>query len=114
MSIALVFIGGGLGAVLRYLATLLIGGPIATLAVNISGSFVIGLLAATLPPDASQLRLLFMTGLLGGFTTFSAFSLDALGIWQRGQSGQAVAYVAASIALSLAAAVAGVACARLA
>ena len=114
MSVALVFVGGGLGAVLRYLATLLIAGPIATLAVNVAGSFAIGLLAATLPPDASQLRLLFMTGLLGGFTTFSAFSLDALGLWQRGQSGQAAAYVAASVVLSLAAAVAGAACARLA
>ena len=114
MSVALVFVGGGLGAVLRYLATLLIGGPVATLAVNVSGSFVIGLLAATLPPDASQLRLLFMTGLLGGFTTFSAFSLDALGLWQRGQAGSAAVYVTASVALSLAAAVAGVAVSRLA
>lgn len=114
MNILLVFVGGGLGSALRYLATLLIGGPVATLAVNVAGSFVIGLLAATLPPEGSQMRLLFMTGLLGGFTTFSAFSLDALGLWQRGQAGAAAAYVALSVALSLAAAVAGVAVSRLA
>ena len=113
MSVALVFVGGGLGAVLRYLATLVIGGPVATLAVNVAGGFAIGLLAGTLPPGSSQ-RLLFMTGLLGGFTTFSAFGLDTLALWQRGQPAQAAAYVVASVALSLAATVAGFAVSRLA
>ena len=53
-----------------------------------------------------------MTGLLGGFTTFSAFSLDAVTIWERGQAGTAIAYVAASVCLSLAALVAGLLLAR--
>ena len=114
MTVALVFVGGGIGAVLRYLATLVIGGPVATLVVNVAGGFAIGLLAGTLPPGSSQLRLLFMTGLLGGFTTFSAFGLDTLALWQRGQPAQAAAYVVASVALSLAATVAGFAVSRLA
>ena len=108
----LVFIGGGLGALLRYLAALIVGGPIATLGVIVAGGFVIGLLAGALPADASQLRLFLMTGLLGGFTTFSAFSLDALALWQRGQPGHAAAYVIASVLLSLAAAAAGLALSR--
>jgi CrcB protein len=53
-----------------------------------------------------------MTGILGGFTTFSAFSLDALTLWERGQAGLAAAYVLGSVALSLAAIVGGVALAR--
>jgi CrcB protein len=53
-----------------------------------------------------------MTGVLGGFTTFSAFSLDALTLWERGQAGLAAAYVAASVVLSLAAIAAGLLAAR--
>ena len=108
----LVFVGGGLGALLRYLAALTVGGPLSTLAVNLVGSFAIGVLAATIPPEAGPARLFLMTGLLGGFTTFSAFSLDALALYQRGDLGQAAAYVAASVVLSLAAAAAGLALAR--
>ena len=112
LSPVLVFIGGGLGALLRYIAALAVGGPLATFTVNLAGSFAIGLLAAMIPPDATQLRLFFMTGVLGGFTTFSAFSLDAIGLYQRGQPGAALAYVAASVLLSLAAAAAGLSLAR--
>jgi CrcB protein len=103
----LVFLGGGLGALARFLAQLAVGGPLATLTVNVAGCFAIGLLAAAIPGHAVHIRLFFMTGLLGGFTTFSAFSLDALGLWQRAP-GPALAYVAASLALSLLAAAAGV------
>jgi CrcB protein len=53
-----------------------------------------------------------MTGLLGGFTTFSAFSLDAVTLWERGETMQAAAYVAASVVLSLAALMAGLFVAR--
>jgi CrcB protein len=112
MAALLVFVGGGLGALLRYLAALTIGGPLATLAVNVVGSFAIGLLAATLPLDPHPARLLLMTGLLGGFTTFSAFSLDAVALAQRGHLGHAFAYVALTVTLSLAAAAVGLLVAR--
>jgi len=112
MSALLIFVGGGLGALLRYLAALSVGGPLATLCVNVAGSFVIGLLAASIPLDQHPARLFLMTGLLGGFTTFSAFSLDAVALAQRGDYGQAALYVALSVALSLAAAAAGIFLAR--
>jgi len=108
----LVFVGGGLGALLRYLAALLVEGPLAIFAVNISGSFAIGLIAATIPLEESNLRLFLLTGMLGGFTTFSAFSLDALNFAQRGELGAAAAYVLATVLVSLAAAALGVAVAR--
>jgi len=97
----LVFVGGGLGALLRYLAGLLAQGPLTTLAINVSGSFAIGLLVAI---PAGPLRLFLAVGLLGGFTTFSAFSLDTIQLWQRGQAGLALAYVLGTTILSLAAA----------
>ncbi len=112
MSALLVFVGGGLGALLRYLAALTLGGPLATLLVNVAGSFAIGLLAASIPLDQHPARLFLMTGLLGGFTTFSAFSLDAVALSQRGDYGLAALYVALSVALSLAAAAAGIFIAR--
>ena len=96
----LVFVGGGLGALLRYLAGLLTTGPLTTLAINVLGSFAIGLLVAV---PAGPMRLFLAVGLLGGFTTFSAFSLDALQLWQRGQPGLAVAYVLGTTTVSLAA-----------
>ena len=105
----LVYVGGGLGASLRYLASLTVGGPLATLTVNLAGCFAIGLIAAAVPVLAGNVRLFFLTGLLGGFTTMSAFSLDALTLWQRGQGGSALAYVAATLLGSLAAVTAGAA-----
>ncbi len=106
------FVGGGIGSVLRMGVgrwTLLQWGtafPWGTLIVNVVGSFLIGLLAARLSAFEANytLRLFLVTGLLGGFTTFSAFSLDSMTLWQRGQAGTALAYVAASLLLSLAAA----------
>jgi CrcB protein len=108
---ALVFLGGGLGAALRHgvnklsLAAFGPGIPAGTLIVNIVGSLIMGLLIGTLaavPGGTSQnLRLFLATGLLGGFTTFSAFSLDALTLYERGQPGAALAYVLASVILSL-------------
>ena len=112
MAALLVFVGGGVGALLRNLAALAISGPLATLAVNVAGSLVIGLLAAAIPAEAGQMRLFLLTGLLGGFTTFSAFSLDALTLYQRGDVALAAAYVLASVFVSLAAAAAGLALAR--
>ena len=106
------FLGGGLGSVARLAVgrwTLLQWGggfPWGTLIVNVLGSFLIGLLAARLSAFEANhtLRLFLVTGLLGGFTTFSAFSLDAMTLWQRGDAGTAAAYILATLVLSLAAA----------
>jgi CrcB protein len=94
----LVFVGGGLGALLRYLAGLVAQGPLTILAINVIGSFAIGLLVAM---PASPMRLFLAVGLLGGFTTFSAFSLETLQLWQRGEAGLALAYVLGTTILSL-------------
>ena len=96
----LVFVGGGLGALLRYLLGLIAPGPLTTLAINVVGCFLIGLLVLM---PAGNMRLFLAVGLLGGFTTFSAFSLDALRLWQDGQPWPALAYILASLLLSLAA-----------
>ena len=118
----LVFVGGGIGAAARHginrvgLALLGPGFPWWTMAVNVVGSFLIGLLAGLLgASEAGQnLRLFLTTGILGGFTTFSAFSLDALTLWERGAEVQAGLYVLASVILSLLAAAVGLLITRLA
>ena len=113
-----VAIGGALGSVARYgvnvLAGRLVPGyPLGTLAVNVLGSLIMGLMAGIFAHRGGQhLAPLLMTGLLGGFTTFSAFSLDALTLWQRGEGVLAAGYVLVSIFLSLAAVFAGLALAR--
>jgi CrcB protein len=117
----LVFLGGGLGAALRHgvnlLAARLLGThfPYATIIENVSGSLVMGLLAGyfAFKGDAVQpIRLFLATGVLGGYTTFSAFSLDTALLWERGEVGLAVLYVAGSVALSIAALFAGLALMR--
>lgn len=114
-----VALGGALGACARYLtglATLRLigpGFPWGTLTVNVLGSFVMGLLVVALAHwGANRMAPLLMTGVLGGFTTFSAFSLDAMTLWERGDSLAAAVYVGGSLILSLGAIVAGVALAR--
>ena len=117
----LVFVGGGLGAVARHgvnragLALLGPGFPWWTLAVNVAGSFLIGLLAGMFGAleTGHHARLFLTTGFLGGFTTFSAFSLDALTLWERGEPLQASLYIIGSVVLSLIAAVAGLMLSRL-
>ena len=108
-----VFLGAGIGGALRHgvnvgcarmCGTAL---PWGTLTVNVVGSFIMGTLAGWLAFKAGEgwsqpLRLFLTTGILGGFTTFSAFSLDAMLIWERGQIGVATAYVGASVLLSIA------------
>lgn len=113
----LVFLGGGIGAALRHgvnqLALLLLGAgafPFGTLTINVAGSFVMGLVAALLPEG--PMRLFLATGLLGGFTTFSAFSLDAVQLWQRGEQAAAAAYVIASVLLSIGGLAAGLTLAK--
>jgi len=118
----LVFLGGGLGAIARHgvnrtgLATLGPGFPWWTLAVNVSGSLAIGLLAGLFGAmeTGHNARLFLITGFLGGFTTFSAFSLDALTLWERGAQLQAGLYILGSVILSLSAAAVGLILSRLA
>lgn len=102
--------GGAIGASARYLVNIGLGRwlgtgfPWATLTVNVVGSFLMGFLVVVLAhKDATRLAPFLMTGILGGFTTFSAFSLDAITLWERGQTLLAAAYVAGSFVLSLAA-----------
>ncbi|HVJ71583.1 MAG TPA: fluoride efflux transporter CrcB [Sphingomicrobium sp.] len=111
----LVFVGGGLGAVARHgvnragLEMMGPGFPWWTMAVNISGSFLIGLLAGLFGAweTGQDMRMFLVTGVLGGYTTFSAFSLDALTLWERGAFQQAGVYVLGSVILSLLAAALG-------
>nr|WP_309611273.1 fluoride efflux transporter CrcB [Sphingomonas sp.] len=120
MNPLLVFVGGGMGAVLRYGVgrIAVVGGwgaPAATLAVNVVGCLAMGLLAGWFVRGgggSEPWRLFLLTGVLGGFTTFSAFGLDALTLWQRGAVGLAAAYVAASVLLSLGAVALGFVVAR--
>lgn len=92
-----------MGAWLRFVAGKALGSaafPLATLGVNISGSFAMGLLAGWLArhgQGAEDARLLLGVGVLGGFTTFSAFSLEAVQLFQRGEAGMAALYVVLSI-----------------
>lgn len=121
IPILLVALGGALGSLARYgvnVWTARAFGPAfpwGTLTVNVAGGFVMGLIAALLAlrgGEAGEARLFLMTGVLGGFTTFSAFSLDAVTLWERGEAGVALMYVAASVSLSVAALVAGLALGR--
>ncbi|QFT64611.1 CrcB protein [Roseivivax halotolerans] len=114
-----VALGGALGATARYLTGLAAvralgpGLPWGTLIVNIAGSFLMGILVVMLAQFGSNRFAPFlMTGLLGGFTTFSAFSLDAVSLYERGAVGAAALYVSASVVLSLAAIAAGLILAR--
>ena len=116
MNYLIVFLGGGTGAALRHGVNLTMARlagtsfPFATLFENVSGSLVMGALAAyfAFKGDASQhWRLFLTTGILGGYTTFSAFSLDAALLYERGALGLAALYVAASVILSIAGLFAG-------
>ncbi len=122
-SYLLVFLGAGIGGSLRHAVNLgctRFCGPAypwGTLTVNVLGSFVMGVCAAWLTLRAGEdwsqpLRLFLTTGVLGGFTTFSAFSLDAVLLWERGEIVSASAYVAGSVLLSIAGLVAGLALVR--
>src|ERR1700741_3571838 len=121
MNYLLVFIGGGLGSTLRHIINVLsariLGTPFPyhTFIINITGSTVMGLIAGYLAfkGEASQpWRLFIMTGILGGYTTFSAFSLDAATLYERGALGFAAAYVLGSVVLSIAGLFAGLALVR--
>lgn len=114
--------GGAIGASLRHfvgLAAFRMFGPAfpwGTLAVNIAGSLIMGIfiewLARRAVGASHELRLFIATGVLGGFTTFSAFSLDVVSLWERGASALALGYVIASVAGAVAALFAGLWLAR--
>lgn len=111
--------GGAIGAVLRYLTNVSAGRlfgpgfPVGTVIVNVAGCFAMGVIVTVLAKKGgNHLAPFLMTGVLGGFTTFSAFSLDALTLWERGQHGAAAIYVLGSVILSLAGIVAGLTLAR--
>ena len=117
----LVAFGGAIGSVLRYYvgqwALRLMGPafPWGTLAVNVVGCFVIGVFAELIARKfnaSTELRLLLITGFLGGFTTFSAFSLDAISLFERGETVAGGIYIAASVGFSMAAVIAGLAVMR--
>ncbi len=115
LHILLVFLGGGLGSVARYVTTvfaLAIAGPQfpwGTFTVNVVGSTLMGCLTAWIiarwTPDSggTEMRLFLTTGIIGGYTTFSAYSLDAFVLWERGQSMTALIYVVSSVVISFAA-----------
>jgi fluoride exporter len=116
-SSLIIFLGAGFGGVLRHLFNAwvmrLVGleFPIGILAINVIGSTAMGLLAGwfAFKGHAGQdVRLFLTTGILGGFTTFSAFSLDAAILYERGQPGLAAVYVIASVALSIGGLFAGI------
>lgn len=126
-AILLIFLGAGLGGVARHGVNVAAARladtafPWGTLCVNIVGSLLMGLLAGWLAFKAGSglwglsgqdMRLFLATGVLGGFTTFSAFSLDAMLLWERGAMGQAALYVAASVVASIAALAVGLATIR--
>jgi CrcB protein len=115
-SSLIIFVGAGIGGVLRHLLNAWIMRlpglefPLGILSINVIGSTAMGLVAGwfAFKGHAGQdVRLFLTTGILGGFTTFSAFSLDAALLYERGQFGLAVVYVVASVALSIAGLFAG-------
>jgi CrcB protein len=121
MGYLIVFLGGGLGAALRHginmsAARLLgTGFPYGTLFINVVGSLAMGLIAEYFALKGhlpQHWRLFLTTGILGGFTTFSAFSLEAALLYERGQVAGAAIYVVASVALAIAGLFAGLAIVR--
>ncbi len=115
----MVALGGAIGAAGRFLAGTAVtrlagpGFPWGTLVVNVAGCFAMGVLVVALAQAGAMRHApLLMTGVLGGFTTFSAFSLDAVALYQRGEAGLALVYVSGSMVGSLAALALGLVAAR--
>ena len=123
MAFLIVFLGAGLGGAARHgvnmCALRWLGPesfPFGTLFINILGSFLMGVMAEyflTRIGLSQHLRLFLTTGILGGFTTFSAFSLETALLWERGQALQAIAYALLSVTLAVASLFAGLALMRM-
>ena len=110
-----VALGGAIGAAARYGVAVAVfraagpGFPLGVLVVNVLGSFLMGLLVVYLGQKTlGHFNPFLMTGVLGGFTTFSAFSLEAYTLFERGEVGQAALYVGLSVVLSISALVLGI------
>ena len=122
IPLLLVFLGGGIGSISRYLLGVAAfralgpGWPSGTFAANVLGGFAMGFLASWLAhrggADQERWRLLIGVGFMGGFTTFSSFSLETVLMIQRRDYGMAAAYIAASVALSVGALFLGLLAAR--
>lgn len=121
LNLFIVAIGGACGSAARYAVTTFCRAsfgasfPWGTLIVNLAGSFAIGLLTASLLSklgNNESLKLLLIAGFLGGFTTFSAFSLDAVDLLNKGATTQAAAYVLSSVGLAITATFLGLAIGR--
>ena len=121
MRFLLVLAGGGLGSLARYSVGLWTvsawgsGFPAATVIVNVVGSFAIGFIATAADESGAigaQMRLFLIAGVLGGFTTFSSFSLEAFRLIDDGAYGRGALYIGANLFLGLGAAIAGVVLAR--
>ncbi len=115
-SYLIIFLGAGLGGAMRHGVNVAVtravgtGFPLGIMVINVTGCLVMGLIAGwfALRGQASQeWRLFLTTGILGGFTTFSAFSLDAAVLWERGEPVLTALYVLGSVVLSLAGVFAG-------
>ena len=108
-TVSLVALGGAIGAACRYLmgvGVMRLAGPsefpVAVLSINVIGSFLMGVFVVVAAQKGlTYLSPFVMTGILGGFTTFSAFSLEAVTLMERGQIAAAGAYVGLSVALSI-------------
>jgi len=113
LAVLLVGLGGAIGSLARYGVSVAVGRlwgspfPLGTLLINIVGSLamgvLVGMLARLLPPNQNEIRLFAAVGVLGGFTTFSAFSLDAVTLVERGEWNQALLYAVLSVVVSIAA-----------
>jgi CrcB protein len=122
MNYLIVFLGAGFGGAARHGVNVVAGRtfgmhfPFGTVIVNVLGSLAMGLLIgffARRSDPGQAVRLLLTTGFLGGFTTFSTFSLDVANLWEKGQAGVAAGYAAVSVLASLAAIFLGLALTRL-
>lgn len=123
MTIIYITLGGGIGAAMRYYAMVLssrwwgMDFPYGTLLVNILGSLLMGVLAGvlarTLPEHQHEMRAFIGVGILGGFTTFSAFSLDAWLLLEQGKYAAGIGYITASVVFAIAALISGLMLGRL-
>ncbi|MEI4231730.1 fluoride efflux transporter CrcB [Roseovarius sp. D22-M7] len=119
MTLLQVALGGAIGACLRFGVVVAMsritgpGLPLGVLTVNVAGSFLMGVvMVLSMERDIAWLGPLVMVGILGGFTTFSTFSLEAFALFERGQVLASGAYVGLNVVLSLAGLALGVALAR--